>query len=176
MHDQAGGQSIVRDDGRRAALCALVMAALFTACGRSRLARLEPVDEARFPDVVAGAKGNVVLVNFWATWCAPCRDEMPALAKLEAAVAPRGFRLLTVSADEPEQEPAALAFLQSQNLRPPAYIKRARSDEAFIGLVDPGWTGALPASFLYDRKGRKVRSFIGEVKIADLEKAIRELL
>jgi hypothetical protein len=58
----------------------------------------------------------------------------------------------------------------------PAYIKRVGNDEKFIDSVDPKWSGALPALFLYDRQGRKVKSYIGETDMAALEAAVRKLL
>jgi hypothetical protein len=80
--------------------------------------------------------------------------------------------LLTVSADEPEQEAAALQFLLKTGVRLPAYVKHVKNDEAFIDSIDQKWSGALPGLFLYDRAGRKVASFIGETDIAEIEKAV----
>jgi thiol-disulfide isomerase/thioredoxin len=142
----------------------------------SKIGKLQPVDEAAFERLVASGKGQVVLVNFWATWCAPCREEMPALVKLQSKLRSSGFRLVTVSADEPEQETDALRFLEEQGVGSPAYIKRPKKDEDFINAIDRKWVGALPASFLYDRAGNKARSFIGEVPMSELEAAIRKLL
>jgi thiol-disulfide isomerase/thioredoxin len=139
-------------------------------------ARLDPLDEAGFRQLLAASKGKVLLVNFWATWCAPCREEMPLLVKLEAAYRARGFRLVTVSADEPEDARQALEFLQKVGVPQPAYIKRAANDDKFITAVDAKWSGALPALFLYDKSGRKVRSFIGEADFKLLETEIRKLL
>lgn len=84
--------------------------------------------------------------------------------------------LLTISADEAEQERAAYTFLKKLGAPMPGYLKRVDNNERFIDSVDPKWSGALPASFLYDRDGRKVKSFIGETKAADIEAAIRNLL
>lgn len=139
-------------------------------------ARLDPLDEATYRQVVASSKGKVLLVNFWATWCAPCREEMPLLVKLEAAYRERGFRLVTISADEPEDARQALEFLQKMKVPAPAYLKRAANDDKFITAVDAQWSGALPALFLYDKTGRKVRSFVGEADFKVLESEIRKLL
>jgi thiol-disulfide isomerase/thioredoxin len=139
-------------------------------------AGLPVVDEAAYPKTVAAQRGRVLLVNFWATWCAPCRKEMPGLASLEKKLSARGFTLITVSADEPEDAAAAEAFLRKSGATGAAYLKKSRDDNAFINGIDPKWSGALPASFLYDRQGRKVRSFFGEVEMAELEAAILKLL
>jgi thiol-disulfide isomerase/thioredoxin len=138
--------------------------------------RLVPLDEAVYQKLIASAKGKVLLVNFWATWCEPCRAEMPALAKLEAGLRAKGFRLVTVSADEPEDQAAALQFLRRSKVQGPAYLKRVKNDDAFITSVDPKWSGALPALILFDRAGRKARAFVGETDLKALEAAIRTLL
>jgi thiol-disulfide isomerase/thioredoxin len=138
--------------------------------------KLLPLDEAVYRKVIASAKGKVLLVNFWATWCEPCREEMPALAKLHQGLASRGFQLVTVSADEPEDEAAALQFLKQSKIQGPAFLKRVKDDDAFIRSIDEKWSGALPALILFDRAGRKSRAFIGETELKTLEAAIRRLL
>ncbi len=153
--------------------------ALLAAAGAVSLAaqdKLLPLDEAVYEKVVASAKSKILLVNFWATWCEPCRTEMPALVKLEASLRARGFQFVTVSADEPEDEAAALQFLRKSNVQGPAYIKRVKDDDAFIRVVDAKWSGALPALILFDRAGRKARAFIGETDLKELETAIQKLL
>jgi len=137
---------------------------------------LLPLDEAVYQKLIASAKGKVLLVNFWATWCEPCRTEMPALAQLQSNLRAKGFQLVTVSADEPEEEAAARQFLVKSNIQGPAYLKKVKDDDAFIRSVDPKWSGALPALILFDRTGRKSRAFIGETDLKDLEAAIRKLL
>ena len=139
-------------------------------------ASLTPVDEAGYQRLVAANKGKVVLVDFWATWCGPCREEMPQLVKLEAKFRASGLILLTVSADEPEEEAGARKFLLKSGIAGAAWLKQAKSDDAFIRAIDPKWSGALPALFLYDRTGKKVKSWIGETPMAEVESAIKHLL
>lgn len=139
-------------------------------------AGLIPVDEASFQKLIASGKGHVLLVDFWATYCVPCRAEMPQLVALQNRYRSRGLKLIAISADEPEQEAGALQFLRKQNVEPPVYIKRPRDDDKFINSIDPHWSGALPALFLYDRQGAKARSFFGETDMAALDAALRKLL
>ena len=137
---------------------------------------LRPLDEKAYAQVRASNKGSVLLVDFWATWCAPCREEMPLLVQLERKLRSRGLRLVTVSCDEPEEQSKAAQFLAQHGVPQPAYLKRVVEDEKFIDYVYGKWSGALPAMFLYDRNGRLARSFIGETDMAELERAILKLL
>ncbi len=137
---------------------------------------LTPIDETAFQKLVATHKGKVVLYDFWATWCEPCRAELPKLVSLEAKLRPLGFELVTISADEPEQAAQAEKVAKQFAIPGLLYRKQAKDDEKFIDSIDAKWSGALPALFLYDKSGRKVRSFIGETDMATVEAAIRKLL
>jgi len=137
---------------------------------------LIPIDEAGFQRLVQPNKGKVVLYDFWATYCAPCRAELPELIKLDKRLHDKGFVLVTISGDEPEDDAKAAKYMDQAGAPKPAYHKAAKKDEVFINSIDRSWDGAMPALFLYDKQGRKVRSFIGETGIAEIEKAIRPLL
>jgi len=151
-------------------------ALFFLACLLSAQAKLPPLNEASFPKMLATHKGKIVLVDFWATWCVPCRAEMPLLVKLSEKLKARGLDFVTVSADEPDKEPAALQVLQQNAVAAPFYIKKASDYDKFYNLVDPKWSGEMPAMFIYDRSGKRVRSFLGETPVKDIEAAIIKLL
>lgn len=155
---------------------AVALAALLSAASVVSGQALRPLDEAVYRKLLSSQKGQVLLVDFWATWCAPCREEMPHLARVEAKYRSRGLRLITVSCDEPEQEADAYQFLQESGAPPARYLKKVADDEKFINFVDPSWSGALPALFLYDRTGKLVKSFVGETDLAALDQAIQKLL
>ena len=137
---------------------------------------LVPINEAGFQKLVDAHKGKVVLYDFWATWCAPCRAELPQLVLLEDKLRSRGVEVVTISADEADHKAAAEKFIQMFRVQGPVYLKQADDDDHFINAIDPKWSGALPALFLYDKAGHKVRSFIGETDMAALERAIQKLL
>ncbi len=71
----------------------------------------------RGPRTIADYKGQVVLLNLWATWCDPCRAEMPSIERLHEALGPEGLRVVAVSVDNPGMEPAIRAFAQELGLR-----------------------------------------------------------
>ena len=138
--------------------------------------KLVPLDEAGVQKLIASNKGKVVLVNFWATWCEPCRAEVPQLVTMEGRLRAKGLKLLVISADEPESEAEARKFIASKKVPGPTYLKSAKNDDHFINAFDPKWSGAVPALFLYDRTGKRIRSFIGEADLAVVESEIRKLL
>jgi thiol-disulfide isomerase/thioredoxin len=138
-------------------------------------ALLTPIDEDAFQKLVASQKGKVVIVNFWATWCAPCREEMPRMLALERRHAAKSVKLLLISADELGDQAQAAQFLGANQAPQPWYLKKSADDERFIDSIDPKWSGALPAIFIYDRSGRRVKTFIGETEVTDIEAAIKGL-
>lgn len=137
---------------------------------------LTPLDERVYAQIVAAAKGKVLLIDFWATWCEPCREEMPLLVRLEQKLKAKGLELATISCDEPEDEARAVAFLKQSGVAGKAYLKRVKNDDAFIRWLEPKWSGALPALFVYDRSGKKVKFVAGEADVDRLEAEIRKLL
>jgi thiol-disulfide isomerase/thioredoxin len=137
---------------------------------------LAPMDEAGYQKIIAAHKGKVLLVNFWATWCEPCRAEMPALAKMETRLKAKGFALVTISADEPEDEKMARDFLAKAGIAGTPYLKKVKNDDKFISGLEPKWSGALPALFLYDKTGKRVKFVQGETDLAKLEAEIAKLL
>ena len=138
--------------------------------------KLTPVTEASFQKTLSTHKGKIVLVDFWATWCVPCRAEMPQLVKLAEKLRTRGLDFITVSTDAPENEPAAFKLLMQNAVAAPFYVKHAADDDKFYNLVDPKWSGEMPGMFIYDRSGKRVRSFLGETPVKDIETAIQKLL
>lgn len=138
---------------------------------------LTPLDQVSYRKLIEGPRGKVILASFWATWCVPCRKEMPQLVQLSRKLAARGFDLLMISADDPEQEAAALKVIKENRAEGPAYILKTANKDAFYPTIDGKWVnGELPALFLYDRSGKRVRAFLGETSVADLEAAITKLL
>lgn len=153
------------------------IATCLLACSLWGQQRFTPVDDAGFQKMLAAHKGRVVLASFWATWCVPCRKEMPDLVKLSQNLSARGFDLVMISADEADREAAALQLLKDNQVPGAPYWLHAPDHDKFYNSVDSRWSdGSLPALFLYDRSGKKARSFIGETPVADLEAAIAKLL
>lgn len=138
--------------------------------------KLAPVDQTGFAKLIAAQRGKVVLVDFWATWCKPCRAQTPVLAALAEKLRARGFELITISTDEASNQAAALKVLAEDRVSGAAYIKNAADDDKFYDSIHKDWGGAVPAMFLYDRAGRKIKSFVGETPVKDIQAAIEKIL
>lgn len=121
----------------------------------------------------SGQRG--VIVNAWASWCGPCRREMPMLLALQQNLAPRGIGVLLVSVDEPESQPAAIAFLQEHGAPLPSYVAE-RPLGPFKVALNPNWPGMLPASFLFDASGKLRYFWGGEAFENELLKVVDEFL
>jgi thiol-disulfide isomerase/thioredoxin len=117
---------------------------------------LQP-DEVRKLGSQLGSKG--FLLNVWASWCGPCKDEFPMLVRLEQQYAALGVPILFVSVDSPESREKAVLFARSQGLRSTVYFADGALSE-LKRAIHPGWAGMLPASFLFDHTGN-LRYFWG---------------
>lgn len=178
--------------GSRAATCAGI--ALLCAVTSAAGARAAPdasviagaVRSAPLATILAEAKASrapLVLVNVWATWCDPCREELPELLRAYREHRGQGLRLVMISADDPDGRAQAGVVLASaaaragigRDLDATSYLKND-DDMTLIDGLDPRWSGALPATFLFDAGGRRVRSWLAPITFADVDPEIRRQL
>jgi len=168
----------IRTTPPRAAAAALLLFTLAVS-GRAADATLlkGELDGKELSAAIAKQKGHVVLVNFWATWCVPCREEFPDFVRLEKAYRDRGLRVIGVSTDLAKDLPKVEKFLAAAPPDFPNYRKKSGGDDQdFIESVDAKWGGELPFTVLYGKDGRKVRVLSGKQSYEDLEKVISPLL
>jgi thiol-disulfide isomerase/thioredoxin len=127
---------------------------------------------------LADYRGKVVLVNFWATWCEPCRIEIPWMIEFQQKYGARGFTVLGVAMDE-EGKTVVQPFVTKQKfdvdgqqlaMNYPILLGNDDIADKFGGLI------GLPTSILITRDGKKVKTIIGLVNHDDIAKAIEGLL
>jgi thiol-disulfide isomerase/thioredoxin len=107
----------------------------------------------------SGKKGTIV--NAWASWCGPCRREVPMLQALAANLKPQGIEIVLVSVDEPKDEAKAQSFLKDNRITLKSYLVEG-SVADFKAGINPNWPGMLPASFLFDRAAQLIHFWGGE--------------
>ncbi len=121
------------------------------------------------PIKLSDFSGKVVLLNFWATWCPPCREEIPALVALQKQYAAQGLVVLGISMDE--GGPARVAsFIKKTAINYPVVLGDEKTSTAYGGIQ------VLPTTFVIDRKGQIVDGFVGGSDRAGFEDKIKPLL
>ena len=113
--------------------------------------------------------GGIVVINFWATWCAPCRAEIPALNRLHDRYP--AVRFVGINLDDPENEGAIPGFLKKYPIQ---YEKLRRIGSHFdvtTSAMDPDWKGGIPATFIF-QNGHRIFSKIGEIDEKQMESAL----
>ena len=123
------------------------------------------------PQALEQWQGRVVVVNFWATWCAPCREEIPILTKLQAKYGARGLQLVGVAIDQPEK---IRPYAAEMGMNFPILVGGADAIELTRTLGNRA--GVLPFTVIVDRQGRLVERTVGAVKEAKLEQQLLSLL
>lgn len=119
---------------------------------------------------LASFKGKVILLDFWATWCGPCKFEIPGFIELYSRYRAKGLQVLGFAVDEP---PAVLRpYAEQMKMNYPILIGEGREDvqEAFGPLI------GLPTTFIIDRQGRICQSHSGFTEKEKFESAIKALL
>lgn len=117
-----------------------------------------------------------LLINFWATWCDPCREEFPDLVKLDAEYKGK-IDFITISLDElSEISRDVPKFLAEMKATMPAYLLKAENDDAAIAMISKSFTGALPFTILYDVKGQEAYSRQGKVTLEVVRAELDKLL
>ena len=118
-----------------------------------------------------------LLVNYWATWCDPCRDEFPDLVKIDKDYRAKGLDFIAITLDDlADINTAVPKFLRQMNAKMPVYLLNVADPEPAINAVDREWGGALPATFLYNNNGEVVYKRFGRVKTDELRAAIEKVI
>jgi thiol-disulfide isomerase/thioredoxin len=118
-----------------------------------------------------------LLINFWATWCEPCREEFPDLVRINGDYFSRGLEFITISLDDvAEIKTSVPQFLQEMHAPMRAYLLNPSDPDALVAAVDPTWGGALPATFLFDAQGQIAFKHMGRVKVEELRAALEKVL
>lgn len=133
------------------------------------------IDDAKIRELLK-PNGKPLLVNFWATWCVPCREEFPDLVKIDADY--RGkVDFITVSLDFVEDiNDAVPKFLGEMKAEMPAFLLVSDDENALISTIARDWSGGLPFTILYNEKGEVAYFTEGKIKPTVLRKEVEKLI
>ncbi|MFN0088409.1 MAG: redoxin domain-containing protein [Blastocatellia bacterium] len=142
--------------------------------GAPRVSLLKPRDFETFKN---GAKGKVLIINFWATWCGPCVAEFPEFIAIDEKYRSQGVEMVGISADDAtELRTRVTAFLRKQKATFRNFVQDTDDPQEMVDIVDKEWPGVLPATFVYDKQGVRVYKRYGiidrEELLAVIEKAL----
>ena len=135
------------------------------------LLRLTLPDLDNRPQTIGDWRGKVVVVNFWATWCGPCREEIPLFVKLQEQYAARGLQFIGIAIDQPEK---VRPYAQELKMNFPILI--GGSDAIELGRKLGNRAGVLPFTVILARDGRIAASAVGAAKPEKLEPLLTSLL
>ena len=139
---------------------------------REQPVTLDNIDMSALDELLKNETGKLLLINLWATWCAPCVIEYPDFVDTYRMYAQRDFQFVSISMDRLEHRAKALEFLKKSTSALPNYIYSGEDRYTFMEAVDPDWSGALPYTLLVEPGGNVFWKNEGPVDFLELRRAI----
>ncbi|MBO0857675.1 MAG: TlpA family protein disulfide reductase [Chloracidobacterium sp.] len=137
--------------------------------------KLKPSDFARFKD---SARGNVLVLNLWATWCGPCVEEFPEFVSLDAKYRNKGVKFVGITADDAEDvQPKVIPFIKKNKVKFDIVQQNVEDSETMMNQITKDWNGVIPVTIVYDKQGNLAYSRFGmidrDLLVAEIEKALK---
>jgi peroxiredoxin len=133
---------------------------------------LEPITIEQVKALRQNATDKTVLVNFWATWCAPCTAEFPDLLKAWRMYRKRPFELVTITVNYPDEEKAVRKFLEAQMASARNYISATMEPHELVRAFDPDWDGGVPYSMVIGPGGKVLYKGNGQLDMLKTRRLI----
>src|SRR5579872_1499785 len=150
---------------------ALAVCCLVPSSHAKRAPNLELTDQSGKTHKIAELRGSIAVVNFWATWCGPCREELPMLTRLSGEYGGKKVRFVAVSADEWKNRAAVGKFVTANRLNMEIWLG------ANLDMLERANLGnELPATFILDEQGEVVARVLGQAREEDIRKPLDWLL
>ncbi|MDD8019022.1 MAG: TlpA disulfide reductase family protein [Bacteroidota bacterium] len=135
---------------------------------------VETINEQKLDSLITHRDGKPLLLNIWATWCAPCREEFPDLVRISNDL--KGIDVVAISADFPDEiNEKILPFLKTMNVPFKVYVADFSNMDKFFGLFDKSWGGEIPATFIYNRDGKRLQFLRGKHSYEAFKNAVEEV-
>lgn len=135
-----------------------------------------PITKQGLDSLIIHRNGNILLLNIWATWCDPCREEFPDLIKLSSKFMGMNVQIVAISVDYPDEVQEKIKpFLDSLNVQFPVFVSNFSSQDSLINTLNRDWSGAVPATFIFDGNGIQQKYFLGRQTYNQLKRAVDDL-
>lgn len=132
---------------------------------------IEPISAADLASEVRSVGSDLVVVNFWASWCLPCREEFPDFVRFSKEADPDDVQVRFVTVDFEEDLPTAATFLREHGVTGTTFVKEGK-ESPFISAISPTWSGGVPATAVYNRSGELLDFWEGKVSYDQLVQRI----
>ncbi len=133
---------------------------------------VKPVTADDLTSLRKNSRGKLLLVDFWATWCGPCREELPKIETMYRMYGHRGFDVVTVSINYPDEKPGVLKVLNSEHATSTNLMLGSTDIYAQLAAFDPNWNAAVPYTVLIRPDGEIVYKSTGSVDDLQLKRLI----
>lgn len=152
----------------------ILLAAVFVLCGLANAQDLKPLKEDVLTEILAESNNKIVVINLWAQWCQPCKEEFPDLIKFGEANKDKANLVLVSLDDKADLETRTKPFLAKHNVNYTSYYNDFDKDEKLIKALDEKWEGSIPATFFF-KNGKLMKTLIGKHTEKDFQKAYNDL-
>ena len=143
--------------------------------------KADEIDIIKFSDlkeIIEDKNNNLLVVNFWATWCAPCVKELHQFDELKEKYKGQNVKVVLVSFDFADQlSKRVIPFVEKRKVKSKVVLLDETDYNSFIDKIDPSWSGAIPATLMIDRRnGLKKRFFEKEFKEGQLDQTFTKFI
>ncbi len=154
----------------------ILLLIIISAYGSSYSQVLLPADKNVLDSIRTANRENVILINFWATWCRPCTEEFPDLMKLYKNYSDKNFKIVFVSLDFGDNlGDKTKSFLKKQKVDFITYYNNFSKDEDLINYISKDWEGSIPGTFIYSNNILQ-KTLIGKHNYKDFKDVILKYL
>jgi thiol-disulfide isomerase/thioredoxin len=135
-----------------------------------------PLDRKGIASLIEQRSGKILVLNIWATWCQPCKEEFPDLIALSDSLKNSNVEVIALSVDYPDEIASKIVpFLHSVRSRLKVFVAEVESQDEIFSLFKAEWSGAIPATFIFDASGKERRAMFGKRSYAEFLKAVEEV-
>lgn len=154
-----------------ATVCLFLLVVTFNAQSQD----VKTIDEKGLTGLLKNRNNKVLFINFWATWCVPCREEFPDIVKI-AKNYPK-VEFVAVSLDHPDEIKSKIQpFLKKMKAPFNNYVAKFKDDQVLIEMINKDWNGAIPATAIYSSNGKQVGFYPKKMSYTELEKELKKVI